>query len=214
MSQKKKVFGVILLLIIYVVIAAAGFFVAYYVKINFMEPQVTTKPQITPATVSAPSGYQTYENKEQKFSMQYPEELTVKENPVGFGVNTIEMRKTENADPEYAPDIQILTVPKVLAKTIGQDFESYYDMAENNSKVIESPLDHGKKAENFTKVRNREINGLRALDYSSVPSPNTEKQKPEIGTFVEAGDNLLIFASGSDSREQLEEVLKTFNYNQ
>ena len=214
MSQKKKVLGVILLLIIYFVIAIAGFLIAYYVKTNFMEPQTAATPKVTPASAPAPSGYQTYENKEQKFSMQYPETLTVKENSVGFGVNTIEMRSPENTDPAYAPDIQVLTVPKALAKTIGQDFESYFEMADNSSKVIESPLDQGKKAEKFTKIRNREINGLRALDYTSVPSPNTDNQDPENGTFVEVGNNLIIFASGSDSREQLEEVLNTFNYNQ
>lgn len=179
-----------------------------------MEPQTASVPKATPMPDIAPSGYQIYENKEQKFSMQYPEELKVKENPVGFGVNTIEMRSPENADPVYAPDIQVLTVPKALAKTIGQDFESYFEMADNSSKIIESPLDQGEKAEKFTKIRNREINGLRALDYTSVPSPNTDNQDPELGTFVEVGNNLLIFASGSDDREQLEEVLKTFNYNQ
>lgn len=212
MSQKKKTLWVLLFLVVYVVIAIAGFFIAYYVKTNFIAPQTKETPKTTP--MPAPSGYQTYENKDQKFSLQYPEELQAKETTVGFGVNTVTLRSAENTDAAYAPDIQILTVPKAMSKAIGQDFESYYAMAENTTKKIESPLDGGEKAELFTKVRNREINGLRALDYSSVPDPNPDNQDPEVGTFVEVGDNLVIFASGTDTREDLEEVLKTFNYNQ
>jgi hypothetical protein len=213
MTPKKKALGVTLLLIIYVVIAAIGFFIAYLVKVNFIEPQnQQTKPRVTQAP--APSGFKTYESKDQNFSFYYPNELNPQENAVGFGVKTVELRSVDNADPAYSPDIQILTVPKALARSIGQDFEGYYELREGESKTIESPIGEKKSAEQFTKVKNREINGLRAIDYTSVPSPNPENQEPEIGTFVEVGNNLVIFATSPDNKEQLEEVLQTFNYSQ
>lgn len=213
MSPKKKALGVTLILVIYVVIAILGFFVAYYVKTNILEPkQQANIPK--PTAVPAPSGYKTYESPDQQFSLVYPESMEVKENPIGFGVKTVEIRSQDNTDPIYEADIRILTVPKMLAKTIGQDFETFYEMQNNETKTIENPDPENKSAEAFTKIRNREINGLRALDYNSTPSPNPDNQEPEIGTFVEAGNNLVFFATSPDGREQLEEVLRTFNYNQ
>jgi hypothetical protein len=212
MSPKKKVLGVTLLLVIYVVIAIVGFLIAYYVKTNFLDQKTQSTPKVTPAP--APSGYQTYQSNDQQFSFHYPEELKSTEESIGFGVKTVELRSAENQDPEYVADIRILTVPKTLAKTIGQDFDEYYDMAENSSKTIKSPIGDTEKAEELTKIRNREINGLRAVDYTSVPSPNPDNYEPEIGTFVETGNNLIIFATSQDNRTQLDEVLKTFNYTQ
>lgn len=213
MSPKKKVLGVTLILVIYVVIAALGFLIAYYVKTNLLEPkQQANTPK--PTAVPAPSGYKVYESTDQKFSLAYPENLEVKENPLGFGVKTVEITGGKNPETAGIADIRILTVPKLLAKTAGQDFESFYSMQDNETKTIESPDTENASSEQFTKIRNREINGLRALDYSSVPFPNPDNQAPEIGTFVEAGNNLVIFATSPDGREQLEQVLKTFNYTQ
>jgi hypothetical protein len=214
MSPKKKALWVSLILVIYVVIAILGFLVAYYVKTTYIDPQrkAYTVPTTTP--IPAPSGYKTYQDTEQKFSVFYPEALQVKENPIGFGVKTVELRSEENTDTAYQADIQILTVPKHLAKAIGQDFETYITMEDGSSKTIESPVGENKSAEQFTKVRTRDINGLRALDYTSVPSPNPDRVDPEIGTFVEAGDNIIMFATSSDNRAQLEEVLRTFTYTQ
>lgn len=212
MPKSKKYLGVALLLFLYVTIAIAGFFVIYMFRDALGLGKSATSQTPIASPIPAPSGFQTYQNSEQKYSLQYPQSLNLQEKPYGFGVNTIELRSDENADPAYAPEIQVLTVPKALAKTIGQDFESYYKMSENETKTIKSPLNEDETAESFTKVRNREINGLRALDYKSVPSPNPDNQVPEIGTFVEAGDNLLIFATHEESRTQLEEMLKTFNY--
>lgn len=211
MSSKKKTLGVTLILIIYVIIAFVGLLIAYYIKTNFFEQKQQTNTT-QPTGTSVPSGYKTYESRDQKFSLTYPEDLIVQENPLGFGVKTIEMRSQDNADPAYQADIRILTVPKLLAKTIGQDFESFYSMQDGTTKTIENPDPENKSAEAFTKIRNREINGLRALDYSSVPSPNPDKADPEIGTFVEAGNNLVIFATSADGKEQLEEVIHTFKF--
>lgn len=211
MSGKKKILGVVLLLILYVAIALAGFFVAYLVKKHAM-PQKASQPAMMITPLPTQAGLQTYTNTDAKVSLQYANTLKSTETNVGFGVKRVELRGADNMDPAYVADIQILTLPKSLAKTIGQDFESYYTMEPNSSKEVKSPMAEEKSAQVFTKVRNRTVNGLRALDYSSVPSPNPDNEDPETGTFVEAGNNLVFFAAYPDTREQLEEILKTFQY--
>jgi hypothetical protein len=213
MSKKRKILGVILILFIYIVIAILGFFVVYLFKNagtkNANTTNATTVVKTTPIPV--PTGYKTYQNSSQKFSVGYPQDLKVKESGYGFGVNTIEMRSPDNSSSANAPDIQILTVPKTLASTIGQDFDSYYQMADNSTKVIKSPTS-GNGDEAFTKVRNREINGLRAVEYASVPSPNPDKDEPEIGVFIETGSDMTIIATGESDRAEMEKMLQTFTY--
>jgi len=213
MTKRKKILGVTLILVAYIAIAVLGFFIVYWVKAAGTKPQSHTASvsQITPAP--APSGYKVYQNSSQKFSVSYPQNLKVKEAGYGFGVNTIEMRSSENASSSSAPDIQILTVPKTLAATIGQDFDSYYQMTDNTTKIIKSPT-RNNGDESFTKVRNRNINGLRGVEYASVPSPNPDKEEPEIGVFIETGSNMTIIATGEDDRTELEKMLTTFAYPQ
>lgn len=214
MTQRKKVLGVVLILVIYVVIALAGFFLVFLIKNALNKPGDYAKtPKVT--TIPAPSGFVTYQNEKENFSLSYPETLKKKETSYGFGINTIELRSEENTDPAYAPDIQILTVPKSLAKTAGQDFDAYYDMTDGTTSNVSGQLKGDTKAEErFTKVRNRDINGLRAFEYSSVPNPNPEDIEAEIGVFIEKGNDLVIIAGGETEREQLENVLKTFNTSQ
>lgn len=211
MTQRKKVLGVALILVIYVVVALAGFFLVYLIKTAVNKPAGPSKTaNVTP--IPAPSGFVTYQNEKQNFSVSYPQDLQKKESSYGFGVNTVELRSDENSDPAYAPDIQILTVPKPLAKAAGQDFETYYKMTDRTTISISGELKGDAKAEErFTKVRNREINGLRAVEYSSVPNPNPDDVEAEIGVFIEKGNDLIIIAGGETERDQLEKVLQTFN---
>ncbi len=213
MSQRKKTFGVILIVFVFIIIAVAGFSVVYLIKNAVTKPQVTTSipKQTQPTPVP---GFKTYQVKDKKISVDFPSELQLKESSFGLGVSTVELRSPDNTDPAYAPDVQMLVVPKTLALAIGQDFSTYYEMPDNTTKTIESPLDKEKAAENLTKIRNREINGHRALEYSSVPSPNPENQTPEIGVFIEAGDDMIIISTNGNNREQLEKMLSTFQYPQ
>lgn len=211
MSGRKKALGVFLIVFVYIVIALLGFFIVYYVKTTGHPPEIKTPlPKVTPAPV--PSGFKTYENTKQKIALSYPSTLQVKENSYGMGVSTVEMRSAENTNKQDAPDVQMLTVPKTMAMAIGQDFDAYYAMADNTTKLISSPLNGSKTAENFTKVQNRNINGMRAFEYSSVPQPNPNNQEAEIGVFIETGSELTIFATGENDRAQLETMLTTFTY--
>lgn len=210
MSKKKKYLGVAIIVSIYFLIAFTGFFVIYLIKGNLGSSKETSTTVTKTTPMPAPTGYKTYQNPNQKFSVSYPQDLTVKESGYGFGVNTVEMRSADNKNTADAPNIQILTVPKSLAATIGQDFDSYYKMDDNSTKVIKSPT--GKGDESFTKVRNRDINGLRAVEYSSVPSPNPDNQEPEIGVFIETGNDMTIIATGETDRAELEKMLSTFTY--
>jgi hypothetical protein len=214
MSNQKKTLGVVLLVVIYAVVALIGFFIIYFIKTQLDHkkevPAQVTKQQTIPTPI--PGESKTYKDPSANFALNYPADLSVKETPYGLGVNAVELRSSDNIDKEYAPNVQMLTVPKALAKAVGQDFDGYYAMADNTTKVIASPLGTDKTSEAFTKIRNREVNKLRALDYSSVPSPNTDNEDPEIGTFIEAGDTLIIISTGESDRDSLEDILKTFTY--
>jgi hypothetical protein len=210
MSNNKKALWISFFLIVYVVIAVIGFFVVYFIKNAVSKPVVTPIAVAHPTREPVPTGFKTYQNSDQKFSVSYPSTLKETDTAHGFGVNTIELRSKDNANPTYAPDIQILTVPKMLATTIGQDFDSYYAMPDNATKTITSPTD-SKTAEVFTKIKNRDISGLRAVEYSSVPSPKQENQEAEIGVFIEKGSDMIIVAGSESNRDQLEKVLTTFS---
>ena len=214
MSNQKKTLGVTLLVVIYAVVALIGFFIIYFIKTQLDHKKATptsaTKQQSLPTPI--PGESKTYKNTSANFALNYPSDLSMEETPYGLGVNAVELRSNDNTDKDYAPNVQMLTVPKALAKAVGQDFDGYYAMADNTTKVIASPLGTDKTAESFTKIRNREVNKLRALDYSSVPSPNPDNEEPEIGTFIEAGDTIIIISTGESDRASLEDILKTFTY--
>src|SRR6266568_6836672 len=109
--------------------------------------------------------------------------------------------------------IQILLLPKSLAQTVGQDFDSYYAMADHATKVIKNPLSQDNTTEKFTKIRNRTVNGLQALDYQSLASNAPVGSQPEIGTFIVAGSNLILISTGEDNKTELEEMLSSFTYS-
>lgn len=213
MTKTKKIIGVTLMIIVYFVIAALGFFVVYLFKTN-AQPQKNNETTITHSpkkTTPPPSGFKSYENPNQKFSMSYPETLDMSEKSYGLGVNAIELRSNDNANTSNLANVQILTVPKAIAKMIGQDFETYYQMKPNETKIITGELQGKKEEQKFTKVRNREINGMRAVEYTSVPNPNLEDYEAELGVFIENGNDLTIFVTGESEKEQLEKILATYS---
>lgn len=213
MTRTKKFIGVTLMIIVYFVIAALGFFVVYLFKTNSQPPknnqtQITQSPK---KTNTPPSEFKSYENPNQKFSMSYPETLDMSEKSYGLGVNAIELRSNDNANTSNLANVQILTVPKSIAKMIGQDFDAYYQMQPNETKIITGELQGKKEEQKFTKVRSREINGMRAVEYTSVPNPNPEDYEAELGVFIENGNDLTIFVTGESEKEQLEKILTTYS---
>ena len=216
MSKQKRVLWVVIILIVYVVIAIIGFFIVYLIRnATHKQPQSTTTavttPAVTTAPITPPTNWKTYSNPKADLSLKYPSDLKEKSSSYGFGVSSVEMRSPDNTDSANAPDYQLLIVPKKIASTIGQDFDTYYAMPNNTTKVISSPLSQDKSKQQFTKLQNRTIQGHRAFDYRSLAADATASEEAEIGTFIENGDNLILISTGESNKAELEQVIGTLD---
>jgi len=211
MPQKRKGLWLAAIILIYVAIAVAGFVVAYVVK-NYFLPHTTASdtPKVSQVTpVQTPHGWKKYTNADLKISFSYPSDDTLKASTYGFGATSLALQ-----DIQKDTDFQILLLPRSLAQAVGQNFDDYYSMQDNTTKVIKSPLSQDNTTEKFTKIRNRSINGLQALDYQSIASDAPKGAQPEIGTFIATGSNLVLISTGSDNKKNLEEMLASFTYSQ
>lgn len=209
MSKNKRRLWLLSMLLIYVAIAIGGFVVAYEIKNNFSasKPLVPT-PTISIVTpVAVPTGWKTYSNQDDKVTFSYPSTDQIKTSSYGFGVSSIALQ-----DKNGSTDYQVLFLPKSLAQAVGQNFDDYSSMPDNTTKTIKSPLSQDDMTEKFTKIRNRSINELQALDYQSLASNAPKGSQPEIGTFIVAGNNLILFSTGENNKTQLEEILSSFSY--
>jgi hypothetical protein len=211
MPSNKKKLWLLAIVLIYVALAVAGFVVAYMVKTYFLPKTApVTAPNISRVTpVQTPNGWKTYTNGDLKITFSYPSSESIKTSSYGFGVTSVSLQ-----DARGNTDFQILLLPKSLAQAVGQDFDSYYAMQDNTTKVIKSPLSQDNTTEKFTKIRNRSVNGLQALDYQSLASSAPAGAQPEIGTFIAAGNNLILISTDSSNKTQLEEMLTSFTYSE
>ena len=209
MSKNKQKLWLMSMILIYVAIAVAGFVIVYIVKNDFLpknEPVVVpTVTKVTPVPV--PTGWKTYTNTDTKVKFAYPPDDHTKTSSYGFGATSISLQKANNTI-----DFQILFVPKSLAQVVGQNFDTYYAMPDKTSKVIKSPLAKDHTTEKFTKIRNRSVNGLQALDYQSIASDAKPGSKPEIGTFIVTGDTIVLISTGASNKTKLEQMLSSFTY--
>jgi hypothetical protein len=211
MSTNKKRLWVFFTILVYVVIAVAGFFIAYFIKeAIFQKQQIDPPPtpimsNITP--VPKPSDWRVYANSSYKLKFSYPPQDTIKSKSYGFGVTSLILDTTNGT-----LDFQILIMPKTLASAVGQNFDGYYTMPDNTSKVIKSPMSSDNTTETFTKIRDRSVNGNQAIDYQSISSNAQKGTQPEIGTFIQTGDNLVLISTGKSNKMKLEQLLSSFTY--
>jgi hypothetical protein len=210
MTKNKQRLWLLSILLMYVAIAVAGFVIVYIIKTDFFpnhSSEITATPTPSQITrVPAPAGWQTYTDTDYQLTFAYPSTDTVKNKAYGFGVSGLTLQNAAGTD------FQILLLPKQLSQAIGQDFASYYTMANNSTKVVKSPLSQDTTTTKFTKISNRSVNGLRAIDYQSIASDAASGTQPEIGTFVEMGDNLALISTDAGNKTRLEKLLKTFQY--
>src|SRR5205085_495190 len=104
-----------------------------------------TGSQANPST-NGSTGLQTYQNSSYNFSFTYPGTLQVKENSYGLGVSSISFTNSSGDT-----DFQALIFPKNIGNLIGQNFDTYYAMANNTTTVIKSPQGDSQQ---ITKVLN------------------------------------------------------------
>lgn len=195
------------MLFIYIAIAAVGFVIVYIIKNDFLPKNASSTPVVSTPHLPVPKDWKTYTNSDTKISFAYPQEDSIKASSYGFGVTSVLLQKTN------ALDFQILLVPKSLAQVVGQNFDTYYALPNNTTKIIKSPLSKDTTTEKFTKIRNRTIIGLKALDYQSIASDAKPGSQPEIGTFIVSGDNIVLFSTAASNKKTLEQMLSSFTYS-
>jgi hypothetical protein len=209
MPAQKKRLWLAAIIFIYVAIAVAGFTATYMIKNYFLpHDSSTSAPKVIQVkTADIPAGWKKYTNADLKIAFSYPSKDNLKASSYGFGVTSVSLQ-----DAQGNTDFQILLLPKSLAQAVGQDFASYYAMQNNTTKIIKSPISQDNTTEKFTKIRNRSVNGLEALDYQSIASNAPANEQPEIGTFIATGDNLILISTGSGNKTELEEMLSSLTY--
>jgi hypothetical protein len=210
MSSTNKRLWLVSLIFIYIAIAIGGFLVAYMLRTYFLPhstaPDIKVS-QVTPA--KTPTGWKKYTNTDMHFAFSYPATDTLKTSSYGFGVTNVLLE-----DASGTTDFQILLLPKSLAQAVGQDFDSYYAMQDNTTKIIKSPMSQDNTTEKFTKIRDRSIAGLQALDYQSIASNAPSGTQPEIGTLLSSGDNVILISTNQNNKTVLEQLLSSFTYSQ
>ncbi|MGI8420561.1 MAG: hypothetical protein ACR2LN_08060 [Candidatus Levyibacteriota bacterium] len=218
MEPAKKTRGIILIIGIYVVIALVGFMIVYFIKSTFFHPPQTTTAMKTHVSTTSPAphptGWRLFKNSSMNFTFFYPPDLTVKTNAYGMGVSDIEMRTKDNTNPSYSPNYQILFVPKAMAQAVGQDFDNYYSLPNNTTKVVSSPFSSNKSQQNLTKLSNATIDGHRALDYRSQEATAVSNNQAEIGKFIEDGENILLISGGESDKSELDHLMQSIKFTQ
>lgn len=193
------------------VIAIVGFGIAYFIKTAFLTPKQTNPsslqiaPTLTP--VPTPIGWKSYTNTAYTLTFSYPPSDSIKTTTYGFGVTNVELQNTKN----NTSDFQLLFLPTSIAQMVGQNFDTYYSMPDNTTKVIKNPLAKDSRTEKFTKLHNRSIDGNQALDYTAVASNAKAGTKAEIGTFIEKGTTLILISTNADNKTRLEQLLTTLH---
>jgi hypothetical protein len=214
MTPAQKTRGIFLIVGLYVVIAVVGFFVVYFIKKTYFPISKTAPtPIVTVSKVTKtalPANWKTYKDPTNGISFSYPGDLKLKASSYQFGVSNVEMRSADNTDPNNSADYQLLVLPKTLAMAAGQDFDSYYNAPNNTTKPVTSPLSNKKTQQNFTKIDNRIISGHQAFDYRSSPQNASANSEAEVGVFIEDGNNLILISAGESSKDELDQILQTF----
>lgn len=175
--------------------------------------QPTPQPikEKTPANFKTSDGknWSTYTNNNLHFSLPHPADMKAQESSYGMGVSNTELRSADST-AEDTPDYQILTFPKTLGGMIGQNFDAYKAMANNSSKVIKNP--QSQTSERFVKIRNRTISNYEAIEFSVTAEPPDPDEIPEIGVYIDVGENIVIISTGEDNKAELEQMLGSFQY--
>ena len=195
------------MLLIYVAIALVGFVIAYIVKIEFFQTMSKTSPKTAQEsrTAQVPTGWKMYNNSTYQLQFSYPPTDTLQSKSYGFGVSSVTIQN-KNGNTDF----QILLLPKTLASAVGQNFDSYYSMPNNSTKTIKNPVSQDNSTEQFTKIQNIMVNGNKAVDYQSTDTNAKPGTLPEIGTFIEAGNNLVLISTTESDKAVLGHILNSF----
>lgn len=210
MSKEKQKLWLFFMILLYVTVAIVGFCMVYFIKTEFFPSQnqisLTNSPT-TAVITPVPPGWKMYTNEDDNLGFFYPSTDTLGTKSYEFGVTNLLLK-----DAKGNTDFQILLMPQTLAMAVGQDFSSYLAMPNNKTQTIKSPLTKENATEKFTKISNRTVGGNQAIDYQSLASNAKPGTQPEIGTFIQAGNNLVLISTNKNNKNKLEALLNSFRY--
>jgi len=107
-----------------------------------------------------------------------------------------------------------MLLPNAFAQAIGYDFNSYYACLITPQKLSKVRFRKIMLLDTVTKIDNRAVNGLQAVDYQSIPSNAKPDSQPGIGTIIQAGSNVILISTGKKQSKNLEQILSSFTYQQ
>jgi hypothetical protein len=145
--------------------------------------------------------WKTYTNTTHKFSFKYPPTLKVSSNG-DFAADLVKQDvKQENITPSN-------TKVSISVNQISRDFDKIYSVP-NNAVIPEEQ--HALEAI-FTKIKNRIIDGYKAVDYTySVPGNQTEKSFTK-GTIINKNGTLIEISTWDSELIDFNQILSTFQF--
>jgi hypothetical protein len=178
-------------------------------KITMIPVTVTLSPTIAISTPpQQTTNWKTYQNSVYNFSINYPGNLTSKENDHGFGVTDVVFFDPTQGSSEDAPQVQFLLFPQSIGSLIGQDFDELYNLPNPSAQVLK--MESG--SQQFTKLQNTTIQGSKAFSFQSTAYPPAEGEQPSVGIYIEIGDNILTISTNQTNQAVLDAMIKTFIY--
>lgn len=201
----------ILIIVLLAEIVLAGIYLIFKsqsVKQNPVQaPTQIPQTSFSPAPADKTSNWKTYINNKYQFSISYPENLSVKEEPHDFLGSQIYFLDEKEATPSGIK-VSAIVYDKALGKTIDQDFDTLYALLPSTSKTITNSVVGSNK---LTKVQNRTVGGKLAFDYirNSLPI-DTVNPEVGVGTYIDLSTSILILEAAEADRSLLDQMLGTF----
>jgi len=168
-------------------------------KIAFLEKQASTDKSVP--TTAPTTDWKTYRNTTYKFSFDYPSILKVVSNSDSV-IDLVEQNtEKKNITPS---DIKV----RISVDQTSRNFNKIYS-ALNNTVISEEQ--HALSA-TFTKVKNRMVDGYKAVDYTyNVPGNQTSKSYTR-GTIINKNGTLIEISISDSKLIDIDQILSTFEF--
>ena len=201
MEQKQKiVFNVVIIGVLFIVLCGS----AYYIrsKQDISIPTLNSDISVTPTRTVNDSHWRLFTNATYKFNFTYPKSLSISTNG-DYAVDLVDsnLKQTDIINPQ---DVKL----RISVNQNSHNFDRVY-AASNNSVIPEEAHAQGAI---FTKVRNRTIEGFKAVDYTyDVPGHGTEKFFTK-GTIINKNGTIIEISSWNPESVDMEQIIGTLRF--
>ncbi len=176
-----------------------------------LAPTVQNQVSVEQSSVKTkPQSWNIYKNTTFNFSMEYPSDLKALEKSHGMGVADISFKSPTNSYTQGAADYQILIYPKIIGGLIGQDFDKLYALVSPSTQRMTS---ESSVPQQFTKISNMTISGLRAFNFRTTSDPPDPYAEAEVGVYIEIEGGTLIISTKESNAAILDQMISTFKYS-